>query len=118
MSELKNKMEWTCACGASLNIRGQGQFAAAMLQNFVNLHPCSLGYLNAKDDDDEDEERHDSATDSYHERRGSYQENSNERFGQETPAIIGFQPNDPEPQPTDGPDYHAEHAAWVSRNPR
>ena len=23
---------------------------------------------------------------------------------------------DPEPQPTDGPDYHEEHAAWVRRN--
>jgi len=22
---------------------------------------------------------------------------------------------DPEPQPTDGPDYHAEYAAWVRR---
>lgn len=24
---------------------------------------------------------------------------------------------DPEPQPGDGPDYHAEHAAWRQRNP-
>lgn len=24
---------------------------------------------------------------------------------------------DPEPQPTDGPDYHADHAAWLRRNP-
>ena len=25
------------------------------------------------------------------------------------------QPHDPEPQPTSGPDYHAEHAAWRER---
>lgn len=25
---------------------------------------------------------------------------------------------DPEPQPGDGPDYHAEHAAWRQRNPK
>ena len=25
---------------------------------------------------------------------------------------------DPEPQPTDGPDYHAEHAAWRARADR
>lgn len=26
-------------------------------------------------------------------------------------------PHDPEPTPGDGPDYHADHAAWVRRNP-
>lgn len=100
MSELKNKMKWSCACGAALDIKGQGQFAAAMLQNFINHHPCSLAYLNEREKEDgEEEERHDSATDSYHERRPTWQENSNERFGQETPTIIGFQPNEEWPPP-------------------
>lgn len=31
-------------------------------------------------------------------------------------AVLGL--DDPEPQPTDGPDYHADHQAWRERNAR
>lgn len=30
---------------------------------------------------------------------------------------LGGSGADPEPQPSDGPDYHAEHSAWQSRQP-
>lgn len=30
-------------------------------------------------------------------------------------ASLGLAPDDPEPQPSDGPDYHADHSAWTGR---
>jgi len=33
-------------------------------------------------------------------------------------AATKCQVHDPEPQPTDGPDYHMEHAFWLARQAR
>lgn len=33
-------------------------------------------------------------------------------------VVRAVDPHDPEPQPGDGPDYHAEHAAWEARQPK
>lgn len=86
---ISNNMKWKCACGAKLDVTGPPRVLVGMLQNFVNLHPCSL-----REDSDEEEGGRESATESQAERRGEYDQGTNDRFLHETPTIIGFQPNE------------------------
>lgn len=93
MSVLKSNMKWFCPCGAKLNVTGQPELIAGMLQNFVNLHPCAL--REPEDSHDGDNEGREP------EKQGASAqvEHAGERvyddltLGKEHPVIIGFTPN-------------------------